>query len=76
MKCEKNPHINVQNALFLPSNLLAFSIGNNTRNLSGFSLEMGDTDTDLKMTCYHFLKTLNIRQNLHSQVIQILFMGM
>ena len=37
---------------------------------------MVDKAADLKMLCYHFLKTLNIRQNLLSRVLQILFTGM
>ena len=44
--------------------------------LLGFPFKMADKVTYLKLTCYRFLKTLDIRQNLHSRVIQILFTGM
>ena len=30
--------------------------------LLGFSFKMADKVADLKMTCYHFLKKLNVRQ--------------
>ena len=36
------------------------------RTLLGSSFKMADKVADLKLTCYHFLKTLNIRLNLHS----------
>ena len=42
-------------------NLLPFSIGNKTQNsYMGFSFKMVDKLMDLKLTCYYFLKTLNI----------------
>ena len=36
------------------------------RTLLGFPFKMADKVTCLKLTCYRFLKTLDIRQNLHS----------
>ena len=68
------------NQTFLASNLLPFSIGNNTRNSSGFSLQNGgqsrQSQIDMLHCIYHFLKTLNLGQNFYSRVIQILFTGM
>ena len=44
--------------------------------LLGFPFKMADKVADLKLTCYHFLKTLNLRnQNLLSRVIQLLITG-
>ena len=57
----------------LNSNFSRFKyVAINTRNCFGFSLQNGGQ----RHPCYHFLKTLNLRQNLHSWVIQILFTGM
>ena len=53
-----------------------FQLETTLRTLLGSSFKMADKVADLKLTCYHFLKTLNIRLNLHSRVIQILFTGM
>ena len=50
-----------------------FQSENNTRNSSGYSLQMADKVADLKMIWFHFLKKINIRQTLHSPVIQIWF---
>lgn len=57
-------------------NSLPFSIGNNTRNFLCFTFKMADKVAVLKLTFYHLLKTLDIRQTLHCLVIQILFTGM
>ena len=39
----------------------------------GFSFKLADKVADLKLICYHFLKTLNLRQNLHSRVMKYCF---
>ena len=66
---EKNP----QNSYF--SHFKSEPIWNNTWNSSGV-FHQNDKVTVLKMTCYYFLKTLNLRQNLHSRVIQKKISGM
>ena len=44
--------------------------------LLGFPFRTAGKVANLKLACYNFLKTLNLRQNLLSRVIQILFTGM
>ena len=49
-----------------------FSLQICCHTLLDFPFKMADKVADLKLTCYHFLKTLNLRQNLQSPVVQIL----
>ena len=64
----KCPETRLLIPIFLTSNLLPFSLGNNTRNSSGFFLQNGGQS---RRSQFKYKK-----KKLHSLVIQLLFTGM